>query len=186
MTLQRTTVDPPADDDTRPTSFAEFVSEQQVALVAAALGLTRNVEDARDLAQEALTKAFEHWDEVVTHPNPDAWVRRVMLNLHGDGHRRRAARHKVLRLVRVRQTNRPAVSADASLDTIEFWEAVALLTRRQREVIVLRCANEASTAEISAVLELTEATVRSHLATARIRLAELLEVDTQTEKGMQT
>ncbi|MCB1026340.1 MAG: sigma-70 family RNA polymerase sigma factor [Microthrixaceae bacterium] len=190
MRLLSATGETPANDDTvegrdsAPGTFADFARAQQPALVAVALGLTRNSEDARDLAQESLTRAWERWEEVEGHANPEAWVRRVLLNLHHDGHRRGVARRKVLRLVRVRHASRTRAVADAALGTIEFWEAVAQLTPRQREVIVLRCVDEASTAEIAEVLELTEATVRSHLATARLHLAELLEVDDpRTEEG---
>lgn len=179
-----TSVETPSDGGATPESFEEFARDQQVGLLAVAFGLTRNVEDARDLAQESLTRAFERWDEVAVHPNPAGWVRRVLVNLHGDGRRRVTAGRKVLRLVQARHVSRTRATADAALGTIGFWNAVAELTPRQQEVTVLRSVTEASHAEIAEVLDLTEATVRSHLATARTRLAELLDIDgTRTEKG---
>ncbi|MGI8699694.1 MAG: sigma factor [Nocardioidaceae bacterium] len=45
-------------------------------------------EVARDLAQEALTRAWVHWRKVRRMDRPDLWVRRVALNLANSHFRR--------------------------------------------------------------------------------------------------
>ena len=54
-----------------------------------ALGLawTGNPDTARELAQEALVRAYRSWDRVAGLDIPGAWARRVMINLLIDSRR---------------------------------------------------------------------------------------------------
>ena len=54
--------------------------------------------------------------------------------------------------------------------------ALEALPRRQREVAVLRYLLEMSTAEVAAALGITQGTVKSSLARARVHLVEALGV----------
>ena len=49
---------------------------------------------AEELAQEALTRVYRHWKKVSALDKPEAWVRRVAINLANSHFRRRKAERK--------------------------------------------------------------------------------------------
>ncbi|MGE5211258.1 MAG: RNA polymerase sigma factor, partial [Acidobacteriota bacterium] len=56
-------------------------------------------------------------------------------------------------------------------------ELLAVLPARQREVATLYYVDDRSVAEIAAILEIDEGTVKSHLSTARERLRAVIDRD---------
>lgn len=50
---------------------------------------TETASDAHDLLQETLTRAWQHWDRLSSHPNPAAWSRTVLHHLAVSRWRRR-------------------------------------------------------------------------------------------------
>jgi DNA-directed RNA polymerase specialized sigma24 family protein len=65
-------------------SFEEFFQTMVRPLIGQATVLTGDVSVAEDLAQEALARAWAHWDVVAGLERPDAWCRRVLDNLATD------------------------------------------------------------------------------------------------------
>lgn len=61
--------------------FDRFFEQVKQGLVGQAYLLTSDVEESRDLAQEALLRAWRDWARVSQLENPEAWVRRVLHNL---------------------------------------------------------------------------------------------------------
>ncbi len=60
--------------------FTEFTRGRWAALVRLGYGLTGDQGLAEDLAQTALAKAYASWPRVRRAGNPDAYVRRIMVN----------------------------------------------------------------------------------------------------------
>lgn len=58
-----------------------------------ALKLTRNLEDATDLTQETMTKAFYNHDKFREGTNMKAWLYTIMKNIFINDYRRRASSH---------------------------------------------------------------------------------------------
>ncbi|MGC4154212.1 MAG: SigE family RNA polymerase sigma factor [Propionicimonas sp.] len=63
-------------------TFSEFVARRSVALQRFAYLITGNVEDARDAVQDALAGAYPRWDRVARRGDPEAYVRRSIVNAH--------------------------------------------------------------------------------------------------------
>ena len=61
--------------------FDAFYRDRYRPLVAVVYALTGNRWAAEDLAQEAFLKAHRDWDHVRTTDSPEAWIRRVAVNL---------------------------------------------------------------------------------------------------------
>src|ERR1700760_172371 len=70
-------------------AFGDYVARRSPALLRAALALTSNRADAEDLVQATLVKAYQSWDRVDDPGALDAFVRRIMVNTHISGWRRR-------------------------------------------------------------------------------------------------
>jgi RNA polymerase sigma factor (sigma-70 family) len=65
--------------------------------------------------------------------------------------------------------------AEVPAPAIELWTVVATLSRRQREVVVLRYIADFPEIEIARVLGVSRSTVSSTLADAHRRLGSLLD-----------
>jgi RNA polymerase sigma-70 factor, ECF subfamily len=62
--------------------FTSTVEKEKSFLFSHAMSLTRRSEDAEDLLQETLMKAYRGWDSFDSGTNFRAWAGRIMLNTH--------------------------------------------------------------------------------------------------------
>jgi RNA polymerase sigma-70 factor, ECF subfamily len=123
---------------------------------------------AEDATQEAFARALERWPRLREQPWVTGWVTSTALN---------AAR----RLQRRRWPHRPetapvgiAAAADAS-GSVELWQVVRALPRRQREAVTLHYLVDLPVAEVARLMGCREGTVKAHLAHARKALRAQLE-----------
>lgn len=65
-------------------AFHEFVAVRWSALLRSAYLLTGDYDRAEDLVQSALVRVHRHWTKVQRAGSPDAYVRKVMVNLNTD------------------------------------------------------------------------------------------------------
>lgn len=124
--------------------------------------------------QEALARAWERAGTEQIRSLP-AWVTRVALNLSRSRWRRLRAEARATDLLRQSPDPPPAESGP------DVQQALAQLSRRQREVTVLRYYLGMDVREIAGVLGVREGTVKTQLSRARRALAELLGDDEQEE-----
>lgn len=130
---------------------------------------------AEDLAAEALARAYARWAQVRSHPNPDAWVLRVLGNLAID-HMRRA--HRTVAAPDVDRAGPDRPDDDAVLH-VDLARAVHKLSSRQQEVVVMRYLVDLSEDEVAATLGMSNGSVKTHLSRASSRLRDhLSELDT--------
>jgi RNA polymerase sigma-70 factor (ECF subfamily) len=109
--------------------------------------------EAQDVAAEALTRAFARWPSLGGADHRDGWVLRVAANLCIDRLRRRSP--GPVEVV--------AVDAnDATLLRMALVEALRALSKRQRQVIVLRYFSDLSEVEVAAALKVGVGTVKTH------------------------
>jgi RNA polymerase sigma-70 factor (ECF subfamily) len=149
--------------------FDDFFRAEQPKMVALALALTGVPEVARDLAQEALVKAYQRWSVVAAMESPGGWLRQVTINQAMSWHRS-ATREKAA-------TNRLGGPTTASIPEIEgerFWSAVRELPDRQQAVVSLYYLDDQSVATVASLLDIAEGTVKAALHAARRNLAASL------------
>ncbi|MGW1215306.1 SigE family RNA polymerase sigma factor [Streptomyces sp. NPDC002499] len=143
--------------------FQEFVAARSTALFRGALVLTGNREAAEDLVQETLEKACRKWRVIASKDAPDAYVRRIMVNLAND----RWRRFRRLTTTPHPETGDTAAPGDeyGQVDSRDqLVRALQQLPMRMRTVVVLRYFHDLSDGEIAADLGITPSTVRSQLA----------------------
>lgn len=155
---------------TTPSSFDTFFRDEQAPLLRYCWGLTTDRDSARDLAQEAMARAWRDWEQI-EGTRPAAWIRTVALNLVRSDWRRSRTPAPAPRAVE--QTDRP-------IDT-DLVAALRALPDRQREAVVLHHLGDLSVEDCAAVMDLAVPTVKSHLQRGRARLAELLADDQTPE-----
>ena len=147
--------------------FTEFMIGRWHAFVRFGYGLTGDVGLAEDLAQTALARAYAAWPRVRLAADPDAYVRRIMVNSNRSRFRNRRVPEHL--------TGSPpdlAVDgqADAAGDTAELRAALLSLPAGQRAVVVLRYWLDLSEAETAEALGCSVGNVKSQAARALAKL----------------
>jgi RNA polymerase sigma-70 factor (sigma-E family) len=141
--------------------FHSFVVSRSAALFRGAFVLTGNREAAEDLVQETLERACRKWRTIAAKDAPEAYVRRIMVNLANDWWRR------FRRTVPQQDDGDRASPGDqyGQVDTRDqLVRALQGLPMRMRTVVVLRYFHDLSDVEIAADLGISPGTVRSQLA----------------------
>jgi RNA polymerase sigma-70 factor (sigma-E family) len=161
--------------------FSEFAHSRWARLVRLAYALTADRGLAEDLAQTALANAYASWPRVKRADDPDAYLRRIVLNAHRGSFRKRRVAEE---LTAAPPDNGAAFPDPASYhsDRAPVIAALAALPRRQREVIVLRFWVDLTETQVAATLGCSVGTVKSQTARALARLrgsAELADQETR-------
>ncbi|MEX0984690.1 MAG: sigma-70 family RNA polymerase sigma factor [Actinomycetota bacterium] len=120
-----------------------------------------DAEEARDVAQDAFVRAFQHWRKVSGLDRPEAWVHRVATNLAISAARRRRP---------ARAEPEPSSPGPEPPDA-ELLAALTALTPSQRAVIALRYHLDWSIEDTARALGKRPGTVRAltHQGMERLR-----------------
>ncbi len=156
--------------------FADFYRSELPGLVALARGLCGGAA-ADDIAQEAMLAVYRRWDEVERFDEPRAWVRRTCANLAISAFRRRVVELRALTRLAAGQPRQQPLDEESEA----FWTAVRSLPRRQAQCAALRYLYEMSGAEIARTLDVSENSVKVHLARGRRTLAVRLGADEEDQ-----
>ena len=149
--------------------FDEFVIGRSSALLRTAMLLTGDRHDAEDLVQTALLRVARHWSRALD--NPEAYTRRVLVNLAYDRSRYRKRRPERLGP----PPDRVAPDHYAE-DRDDLLRLLRQLPDRQRATVVLRYWEDLSVAETAQLLGCTEGTVKSATSKALAHLREALDL----------
>jgi len=150
-------------------SFDELVVLYQPKVLRTAYRLLGRVEDAQDAAQEVFLRLLRNLHKI--EGDPQAWLYRVTVNVCNDHYRRRP-------LVMEPDANfvDAAPNPERVLEVEErkrlLKDGLLTLPERERAAVVLRDIEGLSTREVAAILKVEEVTVRSHISSARVRLAK--------------
>jgi RNA polymerase sigma factor (sigma-70 family) len=139
------------------------------------LVLTRNVADAEDVAAEAFERAYKAWKwHGIPSDRPLPWLFLAARRISTDRWRR--ARRVVADGLGMRAAAQVAADVERSDEWLWLTSLAAVLSPRQREVILLRFHRDLSHADIAKVMGLTPSGARSLLARAIHVLREHPEV----------
>ena len=166
-------------------SFVAFVDERSPELMRVALHLTRDHDEARDLVQTSLERAYRRWSRIDPALGAFGYVRQIMVNAHTDGLRRGLRWHRKAGLRQAHdvvmsdgewhQVSPSRQSPEAQAITRdEVRRTLQQLTARERAAVVLRYGEDLSEAEVADHLGVSVGTVKSTVsrALAKLRVAE--------------
>jgi RNA polymerase sigma-70 factor (ECF subfamily) len=164
--------------------FEARLVESSTLAFRVAYGVLHHRQDAEDVAQEALVKAYRNFHQLRDRDRFRAWLVRLTWRLAIDrqrGDRRREAREHL-------GTPKPAEdlageggSPSADVDLLakeraaQLWRAIDALPEKLRVVVVLAGIQEHDLREVARLLDRPEGTVKSRLFLARQQLKELLQ-----------
>jgi RNA polymerase sigma-70 factor (sigma-E family) len=144
--------------------FTDYVGSQRAALMRFATVLCGRTWLAEDLVSDVLGRAFERWDRIGEMDEPNAYVRRMIVNDYLSWRRRLARTAPHADLDPALPPVGDGVTAHAERDAM--IARLAGLPRRQRAAVVLRYYAGLPDAEIAAHLGCRESTVRSQISRA--------------------
>ncbi len=145
--------------------FDTFFDDAWPRLQSQAYVLTGSHEQAQDLTQEALLRAWKNWGKVSTLDNPEAWARKVLHNLC---------------ISSWRKSQQKRTKHDIPLDSelpdshMEIAQVMRSLPGKQARALLLHDGLAMTSAEVAAELGVPEGTVKSWLSRSRKLLADRL------------
>jgi RNA polymerase sigma factor (sigma-70 family) len=151
-------------------------------LRAMAMSRTRNMDQAEDLVQETILRAWDKRSNFQPGTNLGAWLFTILRNQFFSDHRKHKwevedgdGSHAAGQITLPDQFNR--------LEVQDMSNALARLTRDQREAILLVGVDGMSYEEAAKVASVAVGTVKSRVNRARNRLTELLGLDSDDAGG---
>jgi RNA polymerase sigma-70 factor (sigma-E family) len=155
----------------RENDFDDWVAARGPGLLRLAYVLTGNRADAEDAVQDALARALPRWEHIRTVGDPDAYVRRMVVNAHTSWWRRFRRRETP-----VPEAFTPGVQpGPGSEDRDRVWAACLGLPEPQRVAVVLRYYEQLEYAEIAALTGVAEGSVRSRVSRGLAALRVVLD-----------
>ncbi len=151
-------------------AFAWFFAAEYQRVVRALSHVVRR-EDAEDVAQEAFIRLHQRWAKVSRYEQPDAWVRRVALNLALS-----LAKREAKRPARERGANPVPIRArEICLPDPSVRAALAGLPPKQRALVMLFYYEDRPLTQAAEILGISHGAAKVALYRARRQLAAQLE-----------
>jgi RNA polymerase sigma-70 factor, ECF subfamily len=149
--------------------FDAFFAASYHRLLKQLVLVTGDLAEAEDVVQEAFARASVRWERLASYDAPEAWVRRVALNLAAQAVRR--LRRQARALLRL---GPPAPVPEFEAAELDLVHALRALPLGQRQAVVLHYLAGAPVEEVATQLGVPVGTVKSRLARGRRALARLL------------
>lgn len=159
---------------------ARFVSENLRRIFLQIYRMVGDVADAQDLTQEVFIKALQRQDQIKDLNKAGHWLSRVATNTAIDFLRR----HGRVNFCEIDEVQEPIVSPHSEnpeqqvlrSERKQYLEdGLRLLTERERAALILRDVEDLPAEEVARRLNCSKATVRSHIANARIKFRRYVE-----------
>lgn len=157
-----------------------FVQEHMKRIFLLIYRMVGNVPDAQDLTQDAFIKALSRQDQLKDLEKAAHWLSRIATNTALDHLRRKGRVHfsdleeLPERLSMAGEPSPEQVALSAERQQI-LDDGLAVLTPRERTALLLRDVEDLPADEVAVHLNCSKATVRSHIANARVKFKRFLD-----------
>ncbi len=156
-----------------------FVSDNLRRIFVQIYRIVGNVADAQDLTQEAFIKALQHQEQLKDEQKAAHWLSRIATNTAID-FLRRNGRASYCELDDVPEIHHGGSESPEQLllrsEQRNYLEdGLRLLSPRERAALILRDVEGLPAEEVAERLNCSKATVRSHIANARIKFRRYME-----------
>jgi RNA polymerase sigma-70 factor (ECF subfamily) len=162
-------------------SFEYIISRYERRVMNIAMRILGCHDDAHDAAQEVFLRVFRYLHRLDLEKPIEPWLMRMTVNVCRDLGRKKL-QHPSTSLenapsesMTTSSTDNPYVGLAEEQQRQMLWKALACLSENERVAIVLRDVEGLSTAEVAAILESPEVTVRSRISRGRLKLKEIVD-----------
>lgn len=157
-------------------AFETLMRQHERLVLVTALRLLGKMEDAQDASQDVFLRLYRNLGKVQAAQNIAGWLYRVTVNVCHDVRRRKPAETSVEEIAEL-ATRCPdpqqAVSSEERRRVLEL--SLRLLSGKERAALVLRDLEGLSTHEVAEILGTSQATVRSQIFKARVKMKDFVE-----------
>ena len=157
-------------------AFEILMRRHERLVLVTALRLLGKMEDAQDASQEVFLRLYRNLGKVQASQNMAGWLYRVTVNVCHDVRRRRPEETSVedaAELVAMGDNPQQAATRKERRRVLEM--SLRLLSEKERAALVLRDLEGLSTGEVAGILGTSQATVRSQIFKARIKMKDSVE-----------
>ncbi|WP_173084489.1 SigE family RNA polymerase sigma factor [Phytohabitans rumicis] len=158
----------------RDAAFHAFFEQHYAGLSRLAYLMTGETAIADDLAADALTEVWRHWDRVAATQDPAAYARGIVANLTRGWVRRQGRARRGLRLLGLSAGDQGRSQPDVPA-VLDVRSALRRLPHRRRACVVLRYAFDLSEREVAEILGISVGAVKSQTSRGARQLADLLQ-----------
>ena len=156
--------------------FEALMRQHERLVLGTALRLLGNLADAQDVSQEVFLKLYRNRGKISGEAPLSAWLYRVTVNACYDARRRRRPETPMENAGPLTASGGDPHEAVAETERRKAIElSLRRLPEKERAAIVLRDLEGLPTAEVARVLGSSEATVRSQISTARVKMKDFVE-----------
>lgn len=156
-------------------AFERIVLVHERMVLRLAQRLLLNTEDAKDAAQEVFIRLHRNLNRFQEEKDFGPWLYRMTVNICHDCRRRSPGALSTDLVMEVPdRALDPEQSALLAQQRQLILAALEGLPEREREAVVLRDLEGCSTSEVAAILRSSEATVRSQISTARVKIKKFV------------
>jgi len=154
--------------------FTAGVMEYQDRMYRIAYNMLRNEEDAKDVLQDTLLRAYSSLDSLKDPEKFRPWIMQILVNCARDASRRRSRAASVQLddypdcMLWREDDNEPA------LDSMWLQEGIRQLDEKSRMIVLLYYFEEIEIRDISRIMSMTVSAVKVRLSRARQKLKKLL------------
>jgi len=166
--------------DREQTTFKREMLAVLPSLRAFAISLIGRHDQADDLVQDTIMKAWAKQEQFEMGTNMKAWLFTILRNEYFSQLRKRKRKREVEDVdgELINQLPTPA-GQEAHLDMADLRQAMLQLPDDQREAIILVGASGFSYQEVAEITQVAVGTVKSRVNRARVKLASLLGMDAE-------
>ena len=157
-------------------AFEQLIRQYERLVLVTAMRLLGNLADAQDASQEVFLRLYRNLGKVESSGAFSSWLYRVTVNVCHDLRRKRPAAAPMEDAALT-----PAADADPQQANLQAERRHALdlslrrLSEKERAALVLRDLEGLSTGEVAQALGSTQATVRSQISKARVKMKGFME-----------
>lgn len=156
-----------------------FISDNLRRIFLLIYRIVGNVADAQDLTQEAFIKALQRQDQLKDIEKAAHWLSRIASNTAIDFLRRHGKVNFCEIDSLIEPLSEPSESPEQAMIRSEhrayLEQGLAVLTERERTALLLRDVEGMAAEEVASQMNCSKATVRSHIANARIKFRKYVE-----------
>ena len=164
-----------------PGAFECLMLRYERQVVRLAMRFLGTTEDAQDAAQEVFFRAYKYLHRLDLQKPIEPWLMRTTVNVCRNIGRKRQQRLNTFSGSETAAETATTEYCDPYSGVVEeeerqmLWKALNGLPEKERIAITLRDIEGLPTAEVAAILESSETTVRSQVSRARVRMKEAID-----------
>ena len=157
-------------------AFERLMRQYERLVLVTALRLSGNLADAQDVSQEVFLKLYRNLGKMTSEDAVAPWLYRVTVNACHDLRRRHGGEEPLEQAGPLASGGADPHQALTESERVRALElSLRLLPEKERAALVLRDLEGLSTQEVAWALSSSEATVRSQVSKARVKVKRFVE-----------